>query len=102
MVSYTQQELLSITDFTKSISKVLNSIKNNSIEKIGILRNNKLEGVFISSDEYERLKALDKFIEEQEDEELLKIVEERLKTPESEYISMEEMSKMHDIDLSSL
>ena len=56
MVSYTQNELLSITDFTKSISKILGDIKEHSIEKVGVLKNNKLEAVVISTDEYERLK----------------------------------------------
>ncbi len=102
MVSYTQNELLSITDFTKSLSKVLSSIKDNSIEKIGVLKNNKLEAVVISTDEYERLKKLDELIEEQEDKEILKVVKERLKTPKSEYISMEELSKNLDIDVGKL
>ncbi len=102
MVSYTQNELLSITDFTKSLSKVLNSIKDNSIEKIGVLKNNKLEVVVISTDEYERLKKLDELIEEQEDKEILKVVKERLKTPKSEYLSMEELSKNLDINISKL
>ncbi len=102
MVSYTQNELLSITDFTKSLSKVLNSIKDNSIEKIGVLKNNKLEAVVISTDEYERLKKLDELVEEQEDKETLKVVRERLQTPKSDYLSMEELSKNLDIDISKL
>ena len=34
MVSYTQNELLSITDFTKSISKILGDIKEHTIDSI--------------------------------------------------------------------
>ncbi len=102
MVTYAQNELLSISDFAKSISKTLKNIKDNSIEKIGVLKNNKLEAVVISTEEYERLKELDRIIEEQEDKELLKIVSERLKTPKSEYISMEELSKNLDIDMNDL
>jgi len=40
MVSYTQNELLSITDFTKSISKVLGNLKSEIVEKVGVLKNN--------------------------------------------------------------
>ncbi len=53
MVSYTQNELLSITDFTKQISKILTDVKERSLEKVGILKNNRLEAVVISTQEYE-------------------------------------------------
>ena len=62
MVSYTQNELLSITDFTKSISKILGDIKEHTVEKVGVLKNNKLEAVVISTQEYERLKELEELI----------------------------------------
>ena len=39
MVKYAQNELFSITDFTKQIGSVVNNIKEHSIEKIGILEN---------------------------------------------------------------
>jgi len=59
MVKYAQNELYSITDFIKQIGSVISSIKEHSLEKIGILKNNKLEAVVISTDEYERLKAFE-------------------------------------------
>ncbi|MBN2826092.1 MAG: type II toxin-antitoxin system Phd/YefM family antitoxin [Campylobacterales bacterium] len=59
MVKYAQDELLSITDFTKRISTIVKSIKNKNIEKIGILKNNRLEAVVISTQEYNRLKELE-------------------------------------------
>ena len=37
MVSYTQNELLSITDFTKSLSKVLGNLKGKVVEKVGVV-----------------------------------------------------------------
>lgn len=36
MVKYSQNELFSITDFTKQLSSLLKNVKNNTIEKIGI------------------------------------------------------------------
>jgi len=59
MVKYTENELFSITTFTKQISKLLNAVKENSIEKIGILKNNRLEVVVISTKEYARLKNIE-------------------------------------------
>jgi len=59
MVRYAENELFSITDFTKQISSILKNIKNNSIEKIGILKNNRLEVVVLSTEEYSRLKEIE-------------------------------------------
>lgn len=102
MVQYAQNELLSITDFTKRISTVIKGVKDEAIEKIGILKNNKLEAVLISTTEYERLKQYEDMMEAVENQELLKIVEERSKTPLSEYISFEDMAKKFDINTKTL
>ena len=102
MVSYTQNELLSITDFTKSISKILGDIKERTIEKVGVLKNNKLEAVVISTDEYERLKELEELINTIEHKEIYNIVQNRINTSKSDYISMEDMAKKFNIDTSSL
>lgn len=102
MVSYTQNELLSITDFTKSISKILGDIKEHTIEKVGVLKNNKLEAVVISTDEYERLKEIENFMNNIEHKEIYNIVQDRVKIPKSDYISMEDMAKKFNIDTKSL
>jgi len=59
MVKYSEDELFAITDFTKQISSLIKSVKNNTIEKIGILRNNHLEVVVLSTEEYSRLKQIE-------------------------------------------
>ena len=102
MVSYTQNELLSITDFTKSISKILGDIKEHTVEKVGVLKNNKLEAVVISTQEYERLKELEELINNIEYKEIYEIVQNRTITPKSDYISMEDMAKKFNIDTNSL
>jgi len=61
-VKYAPNELLSITDFTKKIAAILKGIKEESCEKIGILKNNKLEAVVISTDEYEHRWNINKFL----------------------------------------
>ncbi|MEA1983784.1 MAG: hypothetical protein U9N39_09595 [Campylobacterota bacterium] len=99
MVKYAQSELFSITDFTKQIGNAVSSIKEHSLEKIGILKNNKLEAVVISTDEYERLKALEEEMELAEHTQIYNAVQQRKETPISKYVSMEEMAKKFDIDL---
>jgi PHD/YefM family antitoxin component YafN of YafNO toxin-antitoxin module len=59
MIKYAENELFSISTFTKQISKLLNSLKSRGIEKIGILRNNRLEAVVLSTEEYARLKKIE-------------------------------------------
>ena len=102
MVKYAQNELFSITDFTKQIGSVVKSIKEHSLEKIGILKNNKLEAVVISTDEYERLKEIEAMVELAEHTQIYNLVEKRKETALSEYISMEDMAKKFDIDLDKI
>jgi len=102
MVMYAKNELFSITDFTKQIGSVVKKIKEHSYEKVGILKNNKLEAVVISTDEYERLKEIEEQVELAEHAEIYRLVQERKDTPLSEYISMEDMAKKFDIDLDKL
>ena len=98
MVKYAQNELFSITDFTKQIGSVVSSIKEHSLEKIGILKNNKLEAVVISTDEYERLKALEESIELTEHTQIYSLVKDRVDTTTSEYISSDEMMQSFNIN----
>ena len=102
MVMYAKNELYSITDFTKQIGSVVNKIKEHTYEKVGILKNNKLEAVVISTDEYERLKEIEERMELAEHIEIYRIVQERKNTPLSKYVSMEDMAKKFDIDLSEI
>lgn len=102
MVSYTQNELLSITDFTKSISKVLGSLKEHSVEKVGVLKNNKLQAVVISTDEYERLKELEELVNNIEHKEIYETVQSRISTPKSDYVSIDDMAKKLNIDMGNL
>lgn len=61
MVSYATNELVSSSDFAKKFGSYLSQIKNDSVEKLAILKNNKVEAVLISKDEYEAMKeVLDK------------------------------------------
>ena len=102
MVKYAQNELFSITDFTKQIGSIVSSIKQHSLEKIGILKNNRLEAVVISTDEYERLKAFEEIFECAEHTQIYDQIQQRKDTPLREYVSMESMAKKFDIDLDNI
>lgn len=102
MVKYAQNELLSITDFTKQIGSIVGNIKEHSIEKIGILKNNKLEAIVISTDEYERLKKFEEMFELAEHTQIYNTIQQRKNTPLSEYISMEDMARKFDINIDQI
>jgi len=102
MVKYAENELFSITDFTKKVGNVVKGIKEHSIEKIGILKNNKLEAVVISTDEYEKLKIFEELFSIIEHKDIYDTIQNRSATPSSEYISLEDMASKFDINVKSL
>ena len=101
-VKYAPNELLSITDFTKKIAAILKGIKEQSCEKVGILKNNKLEAVVISTDEYERLKSLEKLFEAMEHQQIFETIQSRKETPLSSYSSLEALAQKFNVDIKSL
>ena len=62
MIAYTRDEIISATDLARNVSSTLSSLVNHEKEKIAIMKNNKIEAVMISIDEYERLKEADEYL----------------------------------------
>ena len=55
MVTYTQQELVSSTELSKQFGEYISKVKSGLLSKIGILKNNRLNAVILSVEEYERM-----------------------------------------------
>lgn len=66
MVSYSTNELIPSSDFAKKFGSYLSLIKENTVEKLAILKNNKVEAVLVSKDEYEAMSEALKKVESQE------------------------------------
>ena len=66
------------------------------VEKLAILKNNKIEAVMIPTTLYESLIDL---LDEKEDMEILKTVEKRLETPKEAYIDGNEVLKELNLSL---
>ncbi len=98
MVTYASNELIPSSVFAKQFGSYLAQIKDGVTDKLAILKNNKVEAVLVSKDEYERMQIA---LEELEDQEIMRIVEERLSKP-YKTISFEEMAKKHNIDIDTL
>lgn len=63
MTTYATNELVSSSDFAKKFGSYLGQIKENTVEKLAILKNNKVEAVLISKDEYEKMAEALKIVE---------------------------------------
>jgi len=98
MVTYATNELIPSSDFAKKFGSYLAQIKDNAIDKLAILKNNKVEAVLVSKDDYERMSEALEILETQE---IYKIVQERTSKP-YKTISMADMAKKFDIDLENI
>ena len=63
MVTYSTNELIPSSEFAKKFGTYLTQIKDNTVYKLEILKNNKVEAVIISKDEYENMKEALKELE---------------------------------------
>ena len=98
-MTFATDELISSTKLVRNFGSILEKFKNNSISKIGILKNNNVEAVIISKDEYRIFEELQEYIEDLEDE---KMILERLKNDTWKRYSMEEVAEECGIDFKTL
>jgi len=96
MVAYRQNELVSATEISKQFGEYIAKVKDGLVEKIGILKNNKLNAVILSVEEYENMvEAMHRL----EDIEVYQEIEMRLKTPKEEYLDGEDVLKKLNLSL---
>jgi len=94
MVTYAANELISSSDLSKKFGSYLAQIRENSINKLAILKNNKIEAVMVSKDDYERMKEAYDLVEHME---ISNMIEKRISKP-YKTISLEDMAEQHNID----
>jgi len=99
MVAYENNELIPSSEFAKKFGMYLAQIKDSTVEKLAVLKNNRIEAVVVSKDEYEKMKDA---YEQMEELHIAKVVEERSRTPREEYFSMNQMAKEFGVDLNAL
>ena len=96
MVAYRQSELVSATEISKQFGEYISKVKNGLLAKIGVLKNNKLNAIIISVEEYERMVIATKRLEELE---MYEEISNRLKTPKKEYIKGVDVLKKLNLSL---
>ena len=96
MVAYSQNELASSTEISKQFGHYLSNVSNGIVEKLAILKNNKIEAVMIPTAIYESLINL---LDEKEDIEILKTIEKRLETSKEDYLDGKDVLKELNLSL---
>ena len=87
MITFTRNEIVSATQFVRQFATFLKRITESKQEKVAIIKNNEMQAVFITIDEYERLKAIEEYAEQKE---IFSLIKARKNTPENEYVSFED------------
>ena len=99
MLTFTKDEIIPSTKISRNLGSILNKLKKNQIEKIVIMRNNEMEAIILPYEDYEIMKDI---IEKNEYKEIYKTIEERNKTPESEYKDFDDIIKKNKINKNEL
>lgn len=81
MVAYKKDELVGITELSKSLSGFIEKVSSHTVEKLAVVRHNKPEVVILDIEEYERMKELQDYIE---DLEIAQIIKERVLNPKEQ------------------
>ena len=96
MVAYTQNELVSATEISKQFGEYISRVKDGIVEKIGVLKNNKLNAVILSVDEYEKMSEAMELIENMQ---IYEEIKDRLNKPNNRLLNGEDVLKKHGLSL---
>jgi len=96
MVAYTQQELVSATELSKQFGEYISKVKDGIVDKIGVLKNNKLNAVILSVDEYEKMAEA---LELLEDMQIYEQIQDRLNKPNKKLLDGNDVLKKHGLSL---
>ena len=55
MVAYENDELIPSSEFAKKFGLYLAQVKSHTVNKLAVLKNNRIEAVLVSKDEYEKM-----------------------------------------------
>lgn len=97
MVAYKPNELMSSTDVAKNFGAVLSKLANHEVDKIGVLKNNKLDFVLMRNDELENL--IEQEIQQRQfeaDKRMVARQVEAIRTGKVKLHSLDEAEKMLD------
>lgn len=89
-MSYKTEELVSSSEITKNFDKYMSKLSSGDLEKIAVLKNNKIQAVIISPKIYEQMQD---FLEHMEIAEIIKN-----RTRENDFANMSEKESLKAIE----
>lgn len=91
MVAYNANELFSATEVAKNFATITSKLYKRELEKIGILKNNKLDFILLKSEDFEKIieKEVQKALFE-EDRKFVASQVEKIKSGTAKFYSIEE------------
>lgn len=75
MVSYAKNEMVGITELSKSLGGFIDKVASKAIHKLAVIKHNKPEVVILSIEEYERIMDFQNYLE---DMEIAQVIKERV------------------------
>lgn len=91
MVTYSEKEMIGITELSRSLNSVVENLSNHTIEKMAIFKSNKPKVVMLPFKEYQRMKEL---VDMQEYHQIADIIDERV--PNGEFKGGFDFEKYHN------
>ncbi len=91
MVAYNANELFSATEVAKNFATITSKLHKKELEKIGILKNNKLDFILLKSEDFEKIieQEVQKALFE-EDRKFVAAQVEKIKSGTAKFYSLEE------------
>ena len=89
MIAYRKDEILASTEVSRNFGSILDKLKKKKLEKVAVMRNNKMDAVILPVDEYESMKESSELAEHIE---LFNLIKKREKTPLSKTIPFEKIN----------
>ncbi|KIM02757.1 MAG: hypothetical protein KN64_14030 [Sulfurovum sp. AS07-7] len=95
MTSYKQDELFSASEIVKNFSTITSKLSHKQIDKVGILKNNKLGFVLFRSEDFEDIvrNEVRKVLFE-EDKKFVEFQVQKVKDKTAKFYSLEEVSEI--------
>lgn len=88
MLTFAKEELVPSTVVSRSLSSILNRLKDHSLNKVAVIRNNEMEAIILPIEEYEIMHAI---MEKDEYRNIHSAIRERRATAIKDYLSIDEV-----------
>lgn len=85
MLTFAKDELVPSTVVARSLSSILNRLKDHSLNKVAVIRNNEMEAIILPIEEYEIMHAI---MEKDEYRNIHSAIKERSATAIEDYLSL--------------